>query len=185
MQIYYSSLKAIEQQTEQLDNECCTHCKQAHQLLSHGFIYQKQGCTEPQAIGKRVFCSNRNQHVGCGRTMQLYLSTRVKKLCSAGSLVVAFVLALMTGMTAQCAYYQVRRIADPRNAYRWLNRLCAQLSDYRSVLHQPPLADADAFAAPNRPVRWQLLFSTFNVLQQQFGQPLCANFQLQLQRSFL
>lgn len=185
MQIYYSSLQAIQQQTMQLDNACCSHCKQSHQLVSHGFIYQKQRGAEPEAIGKRVFCSNRNRYAGCGRTMRLYLDSMVRYLHYAGWHVVAFVLAMMTGMTVQRAYCQATGTADPRHAYRWLARLCAQLSDLRSLSHQPPLQDADAPAATHRPARWRLFASTFNALAQRFGQPLCENFQWQLQRSFL
>lgn len=185
MQIYYTSLQAIKQQTMQLDNECCFHCKQSDQLVSHGYIYKKQQCAEPIAIGKRVFCSNRNRYAGCGRTMRLYLDAMVRYLNYAGSHVVAFVLALMTGMTVQCAYCQTTGIADPRNAYRWLDRLCKQLSDFRSLSHQPLLQEADSSAAAHRPARWPLLASTFNWLGRQFGQSLCENFQLQLQRSFL
>ena len=78
MQIYYPSLQAIEQQTMQLDSEQCAHCKQTHQLVSHGFIRKKRAGAEPEAVGKRVFCSNRNHHAGCGRTMQLYLDSTVR-----------------------------------------------------------------------------------------------------------
>ena len=75
MQIYYSNLEAIEQQTRQLDQVQCRHCVQRHQLVSHGFFYKKRVGAAPQALGKRVFCSNRQRYTGCGRTMQLYLDT--------------------------------------------------------------------------------------------------------------
>src|SRR5438105_3362017 len=59
---YYPDLQAIEQQTKQLENESCQHCHRERQLISHGFIYKKRVGAEPQAIGKRVFCSNRDHH---------------------------------------------------------------------------------------------------------------------------
>ncbi len=140
-------------------------------------------------IGKRVFCSNRNQHTGCGRTMRLYLDSMVQYLHYTGQHVVAFVLALMIGMGVQQAYCQTTGTDDPRHAYRWLHRLCAQLSCYRSLWHQPPLPQTDTpIASPiaaNRPVRKGLLASTFQQLLQRFGQPLCAHYQRQLQRAFL
>ena len=80
MQIYYASLPAIEQQTRQLDHAQCRHCGQTQQLVSHGFIYKKQVGADPIATGKRVLCSNRHQHTGCGRTMQLYLDATVRYL---------------------------------------------------------------------------------------------------------
>lgn len=184
MQIYYPSLHIIEQQTRQLDNEPCLHCRQTHQLVSHGFIHKKRVGADPEAIGKRVFCSNRNRHTGCGRTMQLYLDSTVRYLHYAGSQVVAFVLALMAGMTVQQAYCQTTGTADPRHAYRWLNWLCAQLSCYRSLAHRPALPDSDA-PATSSPVWRGLLDSTFQWLLVRFGQPLCTHYQQHTQRSFL
>jgi hypothetical protein len=185
MQIYYPTLHAIEQQTMQLAHAQCAHCKQTHQLVSHGFVRKKRVGAEPEAVGKRVFCSNRNQRTGCGRTMQLYLASTVRYLHYAGDCVAAFLLALLAGMTIQHAYHQATGTAAPRHAYRWLNRLCAQLSIYRSLAHRPSLQDATAIVAANRPMRLVSLISTIKTLLQQFEQPLCATYQTQWQRSFL
>lgn len=153
----------------QLDHAQCTHCKQAHQLISHGFIRKKRVGAEPEAVGKRVFCSNRNQRTGCGRTVQLYLDLTVRYLHHAGSCVVAFVLSLMAGMSIEHAYHHATGVATPRNAYRWLHRLYAQLSFYRSLSHRLPLQDTDPIVAVNRPLRLVSLISTFQVLSQRFG----------------
>ena len=185
MHIYYASLQAIEQQTRQLDEVPCPRCGQTHQLVSHGFVYKKRTGAAPQAVGKRVVCSSRYSHTGCGRTMQLYLDSTVRYLYYAGGQVVAFVLALMAGMTAQQAYCQATGRTDPRHSYRWLNRLCAQLSCYRSLSHQPPFLHADPPVAANRPGRWQLLAPTFRQLLQCFGSPLCSHYQQHTQRPFL
>jgi hypothetical protein len=187
MQIYYPSLHAIEQQTMQLEHAQCAHCKQTQQLVSHGFIRKKQrGGADLAAVGKRVFCSNRNSRKGCGRTMQLYLDSTVRYLHHAGSRVVALVLSLIAGMTIEQAYHQaIGATAGPRNAYHWLNRLCAQLSAYRSLSHRPPLQDAPAMVTAHCRARLPSLMSTFTALLQRFGQPLCAAYQAQLQRPFL
>lgn len=114
--------------------------------MSHGFFYKKQPGGEPQAVGKRVFCSNRRRHTGRGRTMRLYLDTTVRHLHATGAQLVAFVLAIIAGMTVRQAYWQATGTADPRHAWRRLNRLDAQLSHYRSLAHQPLLHDADTSA---------------------------------------
>jgi hypothetical protein len=184
MQIYYPSLEAIHQHTTQLDHAKCIHCNQTNQLVSHGFIYKKQTCAEPEAVGKRIFCSNRNHRTGCGRTIQLYLDSIVRYLHYAGACVVAFVLSLINGMTIARAYHQATNADTPRNAYRWLNKLAAQLSHYRSLLHQPLLQNIEpAIAATSQ--RRCLLASTFQTLLQRFGQPLCSRYQQQWQRSLL
>lgn len=183
MKIYHASLHAMQQQTMQLSHEQCSHCRQGQQLISHGFVYKKQAVAAPQqAIGKRVFCSNRDGHSGCGRTMRLYLDTRVRYLHYAGCCVVALVLLLMRGISVQCAYRQVTGCDDPRNAYRWLNKCWARLSHYRSLLHQPLWQRP---VAANFHPRLDLLASSFTALLQQFGQPLCARYQRILQRALL
>ncbi len=184
MKTYYSNLHAIHQQTLQLQLEQCKHCRQTQQLVSHGFIRKKRVGGDPQAIGKRVFCSNRHSRTGCGRTMQLYLDSTVRYLHHVGSAVVAFVLALLAGISIGLAYMQARGALTPRHAYRWLNRLHVQISAYRSLLHQPLLESQTAFVDRATSLRRSLLTSTFSALLVRFGQPLCQAYQAQLQRPF-
>ena len=185
MQTYYPSLQAIHQQTQQLELEQCQHCQQTQQLVSHGFIRKKRNCGDPQALGKRVFCSNRHHRTGCGRTMQLYLDSTLRYLHHAGSAVVAFVLSLLAGISIGLAYMQATGADTPRHAYRWLHRLDQQMSVYRSLFHQPLLlAPSGVCAAPSPCLRRSLLASTFAALLMRFKQPLCQAYQSQLQRTF-
>ena len=185
MQIYFNNLPAIQQQTMQLDHAQCKHCKQTSQLISHGFVRKKRSGAEPEAVGKRVFCSNRHQRTGCGRTMQLYVDATIRYFHHAGQCVVAFVAALITGTTIERAYQQaIGKQSAPRQAYRWLNRLGDQLSVYRSTMHRPQLQDNPPVAI-NRPARLASLTSTFTMLLRQFGQSLCAAYQSHRQQSFL
>jgi hypothetical protein len=185
MQIYYASLQAIDLQTRQLAHAQCRHCHAAHQLVSHGFVYKKRAGADPQAVGKRVFCSNRDGQSGCGRTSRLYLDAAIRKLHYAGGQLVAFVLALIQSSTVRQAYSGATGTADPRNAYRWLNRLHWQLSTYRSLAQQAPLPCSATPPGTKPAARRNLLGSTFLALSNDFGVPLCANFQRKLQRSFI
>jgi hypothetical protein len=185
MQVYFPSFDAIEQHTHQLQDQPCRHCGQTRQLISHGRVYKKRPGAAPEPVGKRVFCSNRNRHTGCGRTMRLYLDASVRRLHYAGRQVVAFVLGLLASLTIQAAYFQATGTSKPRHAYRWLVRLEARLSDYRCLCHSAPLAAAPALLDGSPALRRSLLASTFGQLLVRFGQPLCAGFQQQLQRSFL
>ena len=185
MQIYFPSLQAICQQTTQLDLEQCPHCQRRRQLVSHGFIRKKRVGAEPEAVGKRVFCSNRKRHTGCGRTMQLYLDTTGRYLHHGGAIVVAFVLMLIAGMSIEKAYTGSTGAGTGRNAYRWLARLSDQLTGYRSLSHRPPLREAGTGAAPGRSLRLSTLMATFATLLQRFRQPLCAAYQQHLQRPLL
>jgi hypothetical protein len=186
MQTYFPSLDAIHQQTMQLACEMCKHCGQALQLVSHGFVRKKQpGGRDPLPVGKRVFCSNRHRRTGCGRTMQLYLDSTLRHMRYAGRAVVAFVLLLLTGTPITPAYTQVTNAQTPRHAYRWLQRLHAKISTYRSLAHQPPLGHPADPGGRLQPSRHSLLMSTFFALLGRFKPPLCRSYQSQLQRPFL
>lgn len=189
MQTYYPSLESIHQQTMQLQSEPCKHCGQTLQLVSHGFVRKKQALgQEPQSVGKRVFCSNRHHRTGCGRTMQLVLDSSLRYMHYAGHAVVVFVLLLLTGASITRAYTQATRAQTPRHAYRWLQRLHAQMSVYRSLFHQPPLDQPTAPCSPcSHPdaSRRSLLSSTFAALLARLKQPLCQAYQSQLQQAFL
>lgn len=197
MRTYYPSIEAIHQQTMQLQSERCTHCGQTHQLVSHGFIRKKQRCGDLRLVGKRVFCSNRHHHSGCGRTMQLYLDSTLRYLHYAGRDVVIFVLLLLTGVSTCAAYTQATGACTPRHAYRWVQRLFVQITIHRSLFHQPllefapthPTEPAPQGCIPSRDFpharpHLKLLTSTLAALLHHFKQPLCQAFQSQLQRSF-
>lgn len=182
MQIYHASLEAMEQLCRALFHEHCNHCQQSGQLISHGFVFKKQsGSESAQPVGKRAFCSDRHGRTGCGRTMQLYLDSTIRYLHYAGVCLVAFILKLVTGGTVQQAYEQATGTAEPRNASRWLNKLFSQLSDYRRLVHQPNFPHVETASGQRRR---DLLAPTFSTLLAHFGQPLCALFQRDQQRSF-
>lgn len=117
--------------------------------------------------------------------MQLYVSSIVPYLHYAGYCVVMFLLLRMKGLSIQAAYQRATGTADPRNAYRWVNKLLAQLSTYRSLFHQPGLPDAPLSTMGHCPLRWVLLCSAFQRLYQALDESLCATYQLRWQRSLL
>lgn len=179
MPTYFSSLQDIEHYIHQLQHEICPHCQHAQQLLSHGYIRKKRAGSSP--VGKRIFCSNRHPHTGCGRTRQLYLDSVVPALHYPGGVLIAFFLAFIRGATITKAYPSATGACSARNAYRWLRKAMAQLSHFRS-LFPPPLS---AQKAPEFSLKRALLDSTFRGLLQRFGEPLCSMLQLKLQRAFL
>jgi hypothetical protein len=184
MQTYFPTLEAIEQMTAQLDRARCGHCQRT-QLVSHGFVWKKRLGGLREAVGKRVFCSNRYQRTGCGRTMQLYLASTLRYLHDAGAAMIALLWALAQGMSVAGAYHHATAVASPRNAYRWWHRLSAQLSVYRSTLVAPLVCSDESPAEPVSHPRWALLIQTIAALGQHFGEAVCDQFQLCQQRAFV
>lgn len=186
MQIYYSTLDAISQQTMQLDGVACLHCGKREQLVSHGFVYKKQAvATSPVPVGKRVLCSQRFGRTGCGRTVPLYLASIVRYLHGAGQALERFVVCLLAGMTITLAYRQISGRHETRQAYRWFNKLFSRLSDYRRLMHRIEFTENVPPDNERPSTRRPLLIATLARLLQHFSAPLCATYQRTLQTSFL
>lgn len=182
MLTYSPSLQAIEQQSRQLNGIACRHCGKSCNLLSHGFIRKKQHGGQALTVGKRVFCSNRRSHDGCGRTIRLYLDSAVRRLHATAAQISAFALALAAGMAVAHAY--LNATGNPaRNAWRWLARMRTQLSAWRSADHQPPLA---GIAAPPRYRHQAVLRATLAArCFDHAGQCVCGAFQRLRQQPFM
>lgn len=69
---FIGNLRALKQS--------CPHCNAKETLCSHGFIHKLGHFSSKNLIGKRIYCSNRHQKNGCGRTFQLYLADFIPHL---------------------------------------------------------------------------------------------------------
>jgi hypothetical protein len=174
------SLRALGDQVQ------CPHCSKTRQLISHGRVYRhdRQGpSVRSVVVGKRVFCSNRYQHTGCGRTLQIYVVQVIPRLRYGTSEVFRFVSALLSECDVNEAYSAATGQSDPRQGWRWLKRLALNLGAFRCWL-----AKAGA-----EPVAWQLrgsrrvrlLLSTLAALFALLPTCPCAHLQWQQQAAFM
>ncbi len=185
MLIYYPSLQAIEQQSRQLCSAACHHCGKTCNLLSHGYIRKKRHGGQPLPVGKRVFCSNRRSHNGCGRTIRLFLDNAIRGLHATADQVSAFVLGLVTGAAVARAYLLATG-GQARNAWRWINKMQIQLLSWRSLAHQPQLPVSAAAAAAPRHRHQAVLRTTLAMWRgERDGQSLCRTWQRHQQQAFM
>ena len=138
MPIFFSSLKSLHHFSVNLalhrDRFQCPQCQTADHFISHGYVYKKQSQGDPVAVGKRVFCSNRYQHRGCGRTQRLYLCSSLPLWHFPSTALSLFIATLIAGCSIQKAYQRATGTDDPRQGYRWLGKLTRRLSQFRTVL---------------------------------------------------
>ena len=82
-------MKRIFQSEQQRDAELallkctpCPHCKHIGAMNRHGYLrgYDEQHFKHKAVRAVRVFCSNRGNAAGCGRTFSLWVATKVKRL---------------------------------------------------------------------------------------------------------
>lgn len=187
MRTFFDDIDTLHRFTLELDHHraslACPHCSKCGQFVAHGFVHKKHSQGLKRTVGKRILCSNRYGKSGCGRTQRLYLTSEVPMLQYTAQHLFTFLSALLTGLSVHGAYAQATGCSEPRNAFRWLNKLQRKLSDYRSVLVTRPRA---AFSPPNcRTRRLQLLLTT---LQQLFALPglsNCRHYQQRFQQTFV
>jgi len=186
MKVFFEDLNSTQQFTLSLDHHRdtlkCQSCSKNNQFVSHGFVYKKQHNGITKTVGKRIFCSNRFGRAGCGRTFRLYLATEIPCLHYTVCHLALFLRTLIAGGSIHCAYQSVTKTPDPRNAYRWLNKLQRKLIDYRGVLNARTKDSANRFNCRVR--RLKLLLPTISAL---FSSTIssCLHYQLHTQKTFI
>lgn len=60
----------------------CLHCRRCDALNRHGYLkgYALQNTRHKTVCALRVYCSNRGNAAGCGRTFSLWVADKVKRL---------------------------------------------------------------------------------------------------------
>lgn len=171
---------ALDYHQEQLE---CTHCLKCDQFVSHGIIYKQRSIAHCEAVGKRIFCSNRYGRSGCGRTFQLYVASEVPffRYCAAHLFV--FITSLLASFSVKQAYHSATGQSTTRNAWRWLNRLTLNLSRFRVFLNHRIETSCNRFQARVR--RFQILFPTLVQLSVHFKAQPCTGYQLVEQIAFI
>lgn len=184
MQTFFADMNALERFTLDLRSDPslrCPHCKCEGQLISHGFVYKKRQGAKRQAVGKRIFCSNRQGRRGCGRTKRLYLGEDIPALQYGTRHLLVFIMSLLSLKSIQRAYQEATGTREARNAARWIGKLWLKLAQYRGFLKaRNDSAEQDRKFSTGR---LQRLLPTIDRLLMQTGTP--CRFQLCQQVSFL
>jgi len=129
--------------------------------------------------GQRVFCSNRGQRGGCGRTFSLFLAEVLPRHTFTALQVWPWLVELLAGLSLKAAAEQLRLPFALESVYRLRRGLRRRLAALRPQLcrEQPPPATGQV----------DPLLHTVEHLQAIFAGPGCppARFQLHFQQAFL
>lgn len=187
MKKFFANIDSLHQFTLTLDAmpepAVCPQCRKTDQFVSHGFIYKRLNLGKRQTIGKRIFCSNRSGRSGCGSTCQLYISQTLPSLQYNALHLFVFLRSLIASFSIQVAYQKATGTLEPRNAYRWLNKLQNKLIDYRVPLRRPKQLIKPPFQT--RTKRLQLLLSTLSNRFKPLNDSPCAHYQMLTQTAFI
>ncbi len=174
MQLFFSSRFELEHYTHYLqvlpDDHACQYCEQNDHWVSHGYVYKQCSIDQREVVGKRILCSNRFQHLGCGRTRQLYLHDALPGRRYSLHALVAFILNLLNGLSVSRAYQCATHVHSSRHAWRWLNDLFAQLSHFRTRLCRLAPGEPSAAVFPLPPDRrLRILLPTLQHFRKHFS----------------
>jgi hypothetical protein len=128
----------------------CPHCRQTGALIGHGLLrgYAEQG-SEVVERGRRVFCSNRGQRPGCGRTFSVLLSTVLYGFVVRTLTLYRFANAVLNGLTRRAAWLSTLiPVLSRSSAYRLWQRLHEAQSSLRTRLSGEVPAPASSAREP-------------------------------------
>ena len=137
---------------EKLKATACPHCKVIGLLVLHGFLrgYDESSPREKTVRARRIFCSNRNNRPGCGRTFSVWLADKIRRLSlSAGGLWMFLQSVVAGGMIA--AIRRVNCHLSDRQMQRIWKRFELGQSPIRTALWprcEPPELPANSPQSP-------------------------------------
>lgn len=123
--------------SEKLKATACPHCKATGLLVLHGFLrgYDESSPREKTVRARRIFCSNRYNRPGCGRTFSVWITDKIRRLSlSAGGLWMFLQAVVASGLVAA-----IRRVdchLSDRQMQRIWKRFDLGQSQIRTVLWQ-------------------------------------------------
>ena len=102
---YYKSEEEFVKIHHSLKQRKCPHCYIIGNLILHGYLkgYAPDHCTEQCKRGHRIYCSNRGNRKGCGRTFSILLAIFMKRFMFCTNRIFNFLKDILEGVcTTRC-----------------------------------------------------------------------------------
>ena len=179
---YYCTKDEFEQIHHTLKLTPCPHCKQTGMLILHGRIYgyPDDSGAHDQIRGHRVYCSNRNNRTGCGRTVGILCSDFIRCFSLTAMMVWQFLKRRAAGSSKINAFRALGTRKEASTAYRLYRCLQRNITRIRTILKHH-------FAGKAPPLGADAVDHTSHYLEACFPGSLCpvSSFQHTFQVSFL
>lgn len=181
--VYVADEKELENWLKTLKLRDCPHCKRSETLNRHGSLKGHDTglkASEGKLLrGRRVYCSNRGQRQGCGKTFPVLFSSVLKGHLVGACTLSGFLKKIAAGASISKAWEQSTSRFCLENGYRLIRRFEAIESFLRTTLCQK--------RPPPEPGRGEApLCETINHLMDAFTESSCevAAFQQYFGRGF-
>ena len=160
----------------------CPHCRRVGYLILHGYLRGNDDMETTINIirARRLFCSNRNRRLGCGRTVSVFLAQVIKRFTISTQHLWLFIKNITNGSDKIQSLRKTGLSYCQASAYRLYNKIYLNQSRLRALLLKkcPP---------PDHIQSRNPLIKTIAHLKRAFGRapdPVAA-FQLHFQIPFL
>ena len=135
--MFYRGAQDFLEISEKLKLTACPHCKAIGLLVRHGFLrgYDESSPREKTVRARRIFCSNRNNRPGCGRTFSVWLADKIRRLSLTAGRLWMFLQAVVVGGIGE-AIRRVNCHLSDRQMQRIWKRFDLGQSHIRTALWQ-------------------------------------------------
>lgn len=123
----------------------CPHCELSGFLILHGYLYGY--CEQDDSLiqrGRRIYCSNRNNKNGCGRTFCIRPASVLPKLRISAQSLWRFLDNVKNGFCLTCAFRAAKGTMSQSSVYRLFKKFSLNQTRIRTVLSRakdPPTAE--------------------------------------------
>lgn len=120
---FYNDEKQLETIHQNLKQALCPYCKSAQNLIFHGYLYGYSETGNQKIIrGRRIFCSNRNKRLGCGRTINIFIKTVFKKFILSTQNLWNYLINILNGLNKFQSFKQLNLPFSNTTIYRIYKR---------------------------------------------------------------
>jgi hypothetical protein len=133
---YYFSEDEFSRFHSLLKIQACPHCKLTGFLILHGYLYgySETSDTAKNKRAHRVFCSNRNNRQGCGRTFSVFDARFIRNFIFTAGILWLFLKNTKTGMNRFKAAKKLSIEWSDTSIYRLYKRFKNNQPHIRSLL---------------------------------------------------
>ena len=142
---FYKTKSQFEAFYARLKLTLCPHCKLSGYLILHGYLYGYDEQDNTRKVrGRRIYCSNRYNKNGCGRTFCVLPASVMPRFIISAQSLWRFLDNVKSGLGLAGAFRKAGGTMSPSSIYRLIKKFSLNQTRIRSCLHRikdPPAAD--------------------------------------------
>lgn len=131
---FYRTEEEWTKWVERLKLTPCPHCQLVGRLIRHGCLVGYDESQRQTLRARRVYCSNRHSQAGCGRTVSVWVSDKIRRLSLSTHAVWRFLQQAIAGSIAAATRSMTESERSDRTWQRLWQRFQLAQSSLRTAL---------------------------------------------------